>query len=68
MTCLLITYGCSGLPHVLIVDDFNNWAGHLLAIHIDSLQQRLQPAHITFNVRVKEGQNLACMTGKQTHC
>lgn len=51
-------------PHVLVVDDFNNRTGHLPAVHIDPLQQRLQPAHITLNVRVEEGEHLACNTGR----
>lgn len=46
-------------PHVLITDDFYDWTGHLLAIQIDSLQQRLQPAHVTLNVGVKESEDLA---------
>jgi len=50
---------CVESPHVLITDDFNNRTGHLLAVQIDSLQQRLQPAHVTFNVGVEEGKNLA---------
>lgn len=32
-----LKYGIIQLPHVLIADDFNNWAGHFLAIQIDSL-------------------------------
>lgn len=54
----LVKHGSVESPHVLITDDFNNWTGHLLAIQIDSLQQRLQPAHVTFNVGIKEGKNL----------
>lgn len=46
-------------PHVLITDDFYDWAGHFLTIHIDSLQQWLQPAYVTLDVGVKEGKNLA---------
>lgn len=49
-------------PHVLVVDDFNNRTGHFPAVHIDPLQQRLQPAHVTLNVGVEEGEHLACNT------
>ncbi len=63
-----IIWGSAESPHVLITDDFNNRTGHLLAIQIDSLQQRLQPAHVTFDVGVEEGKNLPYIKGKQTSC
>lgn len=53
---------CLVSPHVLITDDFNNRTGHLLAILIDSLQQRLQPAYVTFNMGVEEGEDLTYST------
>lgn len=54
--------GGGSSPHVLVVDDFYNRTGHLPAVHIDPLQQRLQPAHVTLNVGVEEGEHLACST------
>lgn len=50
---------CVQSPHVLIADDFDNRTGNLLAILVDSLQERLQPSHVTFDVGVEEGKNLA---------
>lgn len=52
-------------PQVFVTDDFNNWTGHLLTIQIDSLQQGLQPAHVTLNVGVEEGENITWEEGKQ---
>lgn len=56
-----------GSPHVLVVDDFNNRAGHLPAVRVDPLQQRLQPAHVTLDVGVEESEHLACSAGTAMH-
>lgn len=50
------------LPHVLVADDFNHRAGNLLAICVDPLQQRLQPAYVALHVGVQEGQHVTCVT------
>lgn len=69
MTCAACQSPCSGCvdsPHVLIADDFDNWTGHFLPIHVDSLQQGLQPAHVTFHMGVEEGEHFTYIGEKQT--
>lgn len=45
-------------PHVLVADDVDDRTGDFAAVQVDALQQRLQPAHVAFDVRVEEGENL----------